>query len=86
MKRYVKSAHNPYPTTTFEVVCFDGGSSEADVTEEFDDYSDALGFIAYECGSYRRVDLYKVTQYDGEDPRSVLIAQYRYGSHVPNIV
>lgn len=86
MKRYVKSTHNPYPTTTFEVVCFGGGSSGADFTEEFNNYSDASEFIADECGSYRRVDLYKVTQYDGEDPHSVMIAQYHYGSHVPSIV
>lgn len=86
MKRYVKSTHNPYPTTTFEVVCFGGGSSEVGFTEEFDDYSDALGFIADECGIYRRVDLYKVTQYDGEDPHSAMIAQYHYGSPVSGIV
>lgn len=86
MKRYVKSTHNPYPTTTFEVVCFGVVGSEAAFTEVFDAYSDALNFITDECGIYRRVDLYKVTQYDGEDPHSVMIAQYHYGSHVPSIV
>lgn len=80
MKRYIRLSHNPYPTTSFEVIGWKSpASQEAELHESgFTSYSDAEKY-ARSKWDYYRIDVEKVTQYDNEMPSNVRISQFKNG-------
>ena len=80
MKRYIRAEHNPYPTTTFNVVGWKSSGQETpDLDKSFPEFSDALKF-AQRKWEYYRIDINKETKYDDEKfPSSVRVCQFKYG-------
>ena len=82
MKRYIKSSHNPYPTTTFEVLAWDNGdTANKKLTKSFNQLSDATDY-AKSLSSCRLVRVFKETAYDDiwEHSSDVLLQEYKHGS------
>ena len=85
MKRYIKSNHNPYPTTTFTVLGWVPGDDMASLNKQFDNWSDALNFAEKQKSFYRRIDINKIVQYDDEIRNHITVAQYKNGREVVHL-